>query len=87
MVPGGFICGHGVKNDQHLSHGSRHGHHFTFPLFHQAIIVRQLTTKNPEKLRGQNKKFKVAMVACMPKLLVILNAMVRDNKPWQPLPA
>ncbi|MEW5911461.1 MAG: IS110 family transposase, partial [Thermodesulfobacteriota bacterium] len=34
-----------------------------------------------------NKKFKVAMVACMRKLLVILNAMVRDNKPWQPFPA
>ncbi len=40
-----------------------------------------------EKLRGRNKKFKVAMVACVRKLLVILNAMVRDKKPWQPLPA
>jgi transposase len=26
---------------------------------------------------------KVALVACMRKLLTILNAMVRDNRPWQ----
>jgi hypothetical protein len=40
-----------------------------------------------EKLRANNKKFKVAMVACMRKLLTILNAMVRDNRPWQPVSA
>lgn len=38
-----------------------------------------------QKLRNQNKKFKVAMVACMRKMLVILNAMARDNKPWRPI--
>ncbi|HXS39140.1 MAG TPA: IS110 family transposase, partial [Stellaceae bacterium] len=26
----------------------------------------------------------VAMVACMRKLLTILNAIARDAKPWQP---
>jgi transposase len=35
-----------------------------------------------ERLRADNKGFKVAIVACMRKMLVILNAMVRDNKPW-----
>jgi transposase len=40
-----------------------------------------------EKLRANNKKFKVAMVACMRKLLTILNAMVRDNRHWQPVSA
>jgi transposase len=29
------------------------------------------------------KPFKVAMTACMHKLLVILNAMVKTNRPWQ----
>jgi transposase len=29
---------------------------------------------------------KVALVACMRKLLTILNAMIRDLKPWQPAP-
>jgi transposase len=36
------------------------------------------------RLRERGKSFKVAMVACMRKLLVILNAMVRDGTPWRP---
>ena len=35
-----------------------------------------------EKLRNNGKLFKVAIVACMRKMLTILNAMLRDNKPW-----
>jgi len=34
------------------------------------------------RLRDRNKLKKVALVACMRKLLTILNVMVRDNKPW-----
>jgi len=30
--------------------------------------------------------FKVAMVACMRKLLAILNAMPQDKKKWPPAP-
>lgn len=37
-----------------------------------------------ERLRAKGKKPKVAQVACMRKLLTILNAMVRDNQPWDP---
>jgi len=29
----------------------------------------------------------VAIVACMRKLLTILNAMLRDNKPFNPIPS
>lgn len=36
-----------------------------------------------ERLITQGKLFKVAIVACMRKLLVILNAMVRDKTPWR----
>ena len=36
-----------------------------------------------ERLLDKGKLKKVALVACMRKLLVILNAMLRDNKPWQ----
>lgn len=39
-----------------------------------------------ERLVGQGKAKKVALTACMRKLLVILNAMIRDMKPWQPRP-
>ena len=36
-----------------------------------------------ERLLAAGKLKKVALVACMRKLLTILNAMVRDGKPWQ----
>jgi transposase len=45
-------------------------------------------TRNPvieryyARLVAAGKKAKVALVACMRKLLTILNAMVRDQKPW-----
>lgn len=37
-----------------------------------------------KKLRAAGKPPKVALVACMRKLLVILNAMVKNNQVWQP---
>ena len=36
-----------------------------------------------QQLKDRGKKSKVAIVACMHKLLRILNAMLRDSKPWQ----
>lgn len=36
-----------------------------------------------QHLRAQGKPFKVALVACMRKLLVILNAIVKSRTPWQ----
>lgn len=36
-----------------------------------------------ERLLGAGKPKKVALVACMRKLLVILNAMIRDRSPWR----
>ncbi len=37
-----------------------------------------------ERLLAKGKLEKVALTACMRKLLVILNAMIRDMEPWQP---
>ena len=39
-----------------------------------------------QKLRAAGKKAKVALVACMHKLLTILNALVRTNRPWKSPP-
>jgi transposase len=40
-----------------------------------------------ERLLTAGKAFKVAMIACMHKLLTILNVMVRNNEPWRsPIP-
>jgi transposase len=56
-----------------------------------ALYMATLTARswNPpirahfEKLRAAGKPFKVALVACMRKLLTILNAMLRENKRWK----
>ena len=37
-----------------------------------------------QRLRALGKPPKVAITACMRKLLTILNAILRDQKPWQP---
>lgn len=37
-----------------------------------------------EKLERAGKRYKVLMVACMRKLLTIMNAMIKDNTPWNP---
>ena len=37
-----------------------------------------------ERLCLAGKKKKVALIACMRKLLVTLNAMIKNNTPWQP---
>lgn len=41
-------------------------------------LIRDFYTQ----LKNRGKPSKVALVACMRKLLTILNAMIRDNKPW-----
>jgi transposase len=37
-----------------------------------------------ERLGAAGKAFKVILVACMRKLLTILNVMLKENRPWQP---
>lgn len=57
-----------------------------------ALYMAALTAsqRNPtirvfyQRLRARGKPPKVALTACMRKLLVILNAMVRDGSPWDP---
>ena len=36
-----------------------------------------------ERLIAVDKAFKVVMIACMRKLVTILNVMVRNNEPWR----
>ena len=37
-----------------------------------------------QRLRAAGKVAKVALIACMRKLLTMLNAMVKHQTPWQP---
>ena len=56
-------------------------------LFMAAMVASR---KNPiiapyyKKLRAAGKTAKQALTACIRKLVVILNAILRDRKPWQP---
>jgi transposase len=56
------------------------------PLYMAALVASR---HNPaiaafyKRLRAAGKPAKVALVACMRKLLTILNAILRDRKPWQ----
>jgi transposase len=36
-----------------------------------------------QRLSDRGKPFKVALIACLHKLLVIINAMIRDNQTWK----
>lgn len=47
-----------------------------------AMRCNPVIRKYYQSLMEKGKLFKVAMVACMHKLLGILNAMVANNKPW-----
>jgi transposase len=39
-----------------------------------------------QRLLAAGKRKKVALVACMRRLLTILNAMMRTNQPWRSSP-
>lgn len=51
-----------------------------------AIRHNPTITTFHQRLRAAGKPKKVAIVACMRKLLTILNAMVRDGQPWHENP-
>lgn len=61
----------------------------------RSLYMATLTAvrKNPaiaaayERFRAAGKPPKVALVACMRKLLIVLHAIVRENRPWTPTPA
>ncbi len=50
-----------------------------------AIRYNPVIDAHYQQLLKRGKLGKVAIVACMRKLLIILNAMIRDMRPWQPL--
>lgn len=49
-----------------------------------AIRWNPVIKANYERLIAKGKPFKVAITACMRQLLVMLNAILRDGKTWQP---
>jgi transposase len=78
-------CDSGAQRGQRAIAGGRAS--VRSALYMAALVA---TRHNPvlrgcyERLRAVGKPKKVALVACMRKLLVILNAMLRTHTPWQP---
>ena len=77
----------GVLRGRRMIRGGRHK-------VRQALYMATLSAVryNPvikalfERLAGQSgKPGKVALVACMRKLLIILNAMVKNQTTWRPM--
>jgi len=72
------------RGSRHIEGGRGPGR----PAFSMATL--SATRHNPvirtfyQRLLARGKAYKVAMVACMRKLLTILNAMVKEQQPWCP---
>jgi len=49
-----------------------------------AVRYKSVLKAFDHRLRAAGKAAKVALTACMRKLLTILNAMVKHHTPWQP---
>jgi transposase len=84
------LCGLAPYDDDS---GKRHGKRATGggrALVRRALYMAALSAVrfNPafsafyRRLRARGKEFKVAHVACMRKLITVLNAMLRDNRTW-----
>ncbi len=82
-----------INRDSGMFRGQRHtwgGRAQVRSALYMATLVA--TRFNPvikehyNRLLEVGKAKKVALVACMRKLLTILNAMIRENKPWKYLP-
>lgn len=78
-----------MNNDSGSLHGQRHIQggraRVRTALYMAALVASRFNPRLKrfyESLRARGKGGKVALTACMRKLLVILNAMVRDRRPW-----
>jgi transposase len=62
---------------------------FAAPLARRSLLTLTAVRHNPAvrdlytRLRGRGRPAKAALVAAIRKLLTILNAIIRDQKPWQ----
>jgi transposase len=64
--------------------GRAHVRHMLYMAATTAIRSNPVIKVFYERLIGRGKPHKIAMVACMRKMLTILNAMARNNTPWTP---
>jgi transposase len=72
------------KGKRHVSGGRASVRATLYMATMSAVRYNPVIREFYERLVLAGKPHKVAMVACMRKLLTILNAMVKHNQPWNP---
>jgi transposase len=80
-----FNCDSGVMRGRRSIYGGRpHVRTLLYMAATTAVRCNPVIRAFYERLKSRGKSHKVAMVACMRKMLTILNAMVRQSTPWTP---
>jgi transposase len=80
-----FNCDSGIKRGRRSIYGGRSQvRTLLYMAATTAIRYNPVIRAFYERLKSRGKPHKVAMVACMRKMLTILNAMVRQSTPWTP---
>jgi transposase len=83
VVPYDFDSGR-MKGLRHIFGGRAAVRRVLFMAAQAAALFNPVLKAFKQRLVGAGKKPKVAIVAVMRKLIVTLNAMVRNGTPWQP---
>jgi transposase len=72
------------KGERHIEGGRPAVRHVLYMATMTAIQHNQRIRQFYQRLRDRGKGGKVALIAAMRKLLVILNTMMKTETPWQP---
>ena len=71
------------RGARHIRGGRGNVRKLLFMAATSAIRCNPVIREFNKRLRTAGKSYKVALTACMHKLLIILNAIVRTGKPWE----
>ena len=72
------------RGERHIKGGRREIRELLYMATFAATRCNPVIKAHYQQLRARGKKFKVALVACMRKLIVILNTMLARGQRWTP---
>jgi transposase len=73
-----------MRGQRHIRGGKKDVRHTLYMASITAIRFNPDIQRCYDRLRARGKAAKVAIVACMRKLLITLNSLVRDDRTWSP---
>ena len=71
------------RGSRHIFGGRAHVRKVLYMAALTAIRCNPVIKEFYQRLRARQKPFKVAIIACMRRLLAIINLMVRNGTPWK----